>query len=216
MSESDTSSESEPDGNTEPAEEPKQGRMGLVVSTLFIGAVVLFAMFASQFGQDKIISASPLIGRSAPATVLPYLERAGELSLADYEGDIIVLNFWASWCPPCRLEQPDLVRAADELTDLGVTFVGVLFNDDAGAGSRFLDTYGRSDRAHYVLDDKSRMAFDFGVIGLPETFFIDRNGIIQAKISGGVSYELLTATIEQMILGNTPDSVKTGELQTRD
>lgn len=207
--------DTEPSPESGPPEEVRQGKMGLVMSTLFVVAVVFFAMFASRFGQDQLIPTSPLIGRTAPATVLPYLERAGDLSLAEFDGDIIVLNFWASWCPPCRLEQPDLVRAADELTDLGVTFVGVLFNDDASAGSAFLDTYGRSDRAHYVLDDQSRMAFDFGVIGLPETFFIDRNGVIQAKISGGVSYDLLTATIEQMILGNTPDSVKTGELQTR-
>jgi cytochrome c biogenesis protein CcmG, thiol:disulfide interchange protein DsbE len=216
MTDSGGSSDMESASEPEAVGEVKRGKMGLVMSTLFVGAVVVFAMFASQFGQDKIVSASPLIGRTAPDTVLPYLERPGDLSLTEYEGDIIVLNFWASWCPPCRLEQPDLVRAADELSDLGVTFVGVLFNDDAAAGSAFLDTYGRSDRAHYVLDDKSRMAFDFGVIGLPETFFIDRNGVIQAKISGGVSYDLLTATIEQMILGNTPDSVKTGELQTRD
>ncbi|GBE25006.1 MAG TPA: TlpA family protein disulfide reductase [Actinobacteria bacterium] len=215
MTEPDVAGGSDSDPTIEPTEEPRQGKMGIVVSVLFVGAVVFFAMFASKFGQDQLISASPLIGRTVPATALPYLERSGELSLTEYDGDIIVLNFWASWCPPCRLEQPDLVRAADELSDLGVTFVGVLFNDDAGAGSRFLDTYGRSDRAHYVLDDRSLMAFDFGVIGLPETFFIDRQGVIQAKISGGVSYELLVATIEQMILGNTPESVKTGELQTR-
>ncbi|MCH8986405.1 MAG: TlpA family protein disulfide reductase [Acidobacteria bacterium] len=161
------------------------------------------------------ITASPRIGKNVSDTSLPYLERSGELSLADLRGDIIVLNFWASWCPPCRLEQPELVRAADDLAELGVTFVGALFNDDADSGSRFLDKYGRSERAHYLLDGQSRLGFDFGVTGLPETFFIDRKGVIRAKISGGVSYDLIVATVDQMILGKTPESVKTGELQNR-
>lgn len=190
-------------------------RLGRVLAVLILGAVIVFAMFASQFGKDKTITASPLIGKDVSDTSLPYLERAGELSLADLEGDIIVLNFWASWCPPCRLEQPDLVRAADDLAEFGATFVGALFNDDAASGTRFLDQYGRSERVHYLLDGRSRLAFDFGVTGLPETFFIDREGVIRAKITGGVSYDLIVATIDQMILGKIPDSVKTGELQNR-
>ena len=91
-----------------------------IVAIIVIG---LGAVFASRFGRNPDLAASALIGRPAPETSMPYLEFADELSLADLKGDIVVVNFWAAWCPGCRDEHDDLVAAAANYADIGVSIV---------------------------------------------------------------------------------------------
>ena len=173
-----------------------------VLAVVMVVAVVL----ASRFGADPRLTASPLVGKTAPDFTLSNLDATGDFRLADTSGDIVVVNFWASWCIPCRQEHAALVRAADDYADLGVTFVGVLYQDSAGNGSTFLDELGRSDHFAYVIDDRSRVALDFGVFGIPETFFIDRSGTVVGKVNSAVSYELLSATLDAIIVGDALDT----------
>ena len=79
----------------------------------------------------------------------------------------------------------------------------------------FLEDLGRGDDYVYAIDEASRTAFEFGVLGLPETFFIDRDGTVVAKVSGPVSYELLSGTLDAILLGESVDSVTTGEVENR-
>lgn len=173
--------------------------------------VVFVVIFVSRFGLDPGLVESPLIGTNATDVSLPRMEAAGEVSLADYRGDIVVVNFWASWCLACRQEHEALITAAETYT--GVRFVGVNYQDTPPNAASFLDALGRSEAFEYVVDDDSRFALDFGVLGLPETFFIDRAGVIVAKVNGPLSYPLLAGTLDTMLVGGTVESVTTGDVQ---
>ncbi|EHY87464.1 TlpA family protein disulfide reductase [Saccharomonospora azurea] len=190
-----------------------------VVRWIALAAVIVVigigAVFGSRLGEDPTLVDSPLIGEPAPSAALPYLEREGLLSLADLHGQIVVVNFWASWCVPCREEHPALVAAANNYKDAGVAFVGVNFQDQRGAAVAFLDELGRGDSQvyHYVTDPDSRLTLDFGVFGVPETFFIDRTGTIVGKISGVSDYRLLSSALDQMLSGRAPESRIEGSVQ---
>lgn len=194
-----------------PAEESRARHWRIirwVALSVAILAIGLGAAFGSQLGKDPTLVGSPLIGEPAPTATLPELEGDGSVSLADLKGHIVVVNFWASWCVACREEHGALVSAAEHYHDAGVTFVGVNYQDQRQAATDFLDEMGRGDPAayRYVTDPGSTLAMDFGVFGVPETFFIDRNGTIVGKVTGASSYQLLSTAIEQMLAGRQPDS----------
>lgn len=188
-----------------------------IVVAVGLVVVVLGVVFSRRFGTDPTLTASPLIGQPAPAITLPLLEDDGEFDLASLDGDVAVVNFWASWCLACRTEHDALATAAAQYDDLGVTFVGAMVQDQPSNGSRFLDELGRSEQTIYVDDDRSRLSLEFGLLGVPETFFIDRDGTIVAKVSGPVDYNLLTATLDAILLGQGGDlgEVTTGEVENR-
>ena len=190
---------------------------GIVIGVGVV-AIVLGIIFTNRFGSDPTLVASPLIGQPAGEIALERLDGTGEFRLAEAQGDIVVVNFWASWCLACRTEHDALVRAAATYgEDLGVTFVGVLIQDQAAAGNAWLDEMGRSPQFTYVDDDRSRASLEFGVLGVPETFFIDRDGTIVGKVSGPVNGPLLAQTIEAIALGQAADIgvVRTGEVENR-
>lgn len=174
----------------------------LVAAILAVGIGALFGM---QLGTDPTLVDSPLIGRPAPTREVPYLERGGTLSLAELRGQIVVVNFWASWCAACREEHPALVAAARDYQPAGVTFVGVDFQDRAASATSFLDEMGRGP-GRYVTDPESRLAVDFGVFGIPETFFVDRTGTIVSKITGPANRTLLSRVLNAILAGRQPES----------
>ena len=184
----------------------------LVVVVVVVG---VGAVFGSRLGQDPTLVDSPLIGTPAPTATLPNLEGSGSVSLADLRGQIVVINFWASWCVACREEHPALVSAANDYRAAGVVFVGVNYQDQRGAAIAFLDEMGRGDPAayRYVTDPDSRLALDFGVFGVPETFFIDGAGTVVAKITGPSTYPLLSGTLDAILAGRTPQSHTDGTVQ---
>lgn len=174
-------------------------------------AMIGMVIFARQLNQPEAgLSTSPLIGQQVPDINLEALD-GRQFVTADHVGEIMVINFWASWCAPCEEEHPDLVAAANTLTDEGVTFVGVVYSDQASNANAFLDTWGRGDGAFYVLDPGSRTAIDFGLFGIPETFFVNPDGEIVAVVRGGVNLPLILNTVEQIQSGETPGVTETGE-----
>ena len=181
-----------------------------------IAVMVFGIIFAGRFDRDITLTPSPLIDQPAPEVVVRYLDSADGFSLADFEGDILVINFWASWCLNCRVEHEALLAAAAAYEDLGVTFVGISYQDRESASLAFLDELGRGDPYVYGIDEGSRVAVEFGILGLPETFFIDREGVIRAKVSGPVNSALLGRTIEAMALGEAVDpQTTTDEVENR-
>lgn len=196
------------------------GRSALPFAVVVVAGavvVVLGIVFSSRFGTDPTLTASPLIGTPAPEISLPYLEFEGEFEFSALDGEVAVVNFWASWCLSYRTEHDALLRAASDYADLGVTFVGVMIQDRPTNGIAFLDELGRGDPYVYVNDDRSRASLQFGVLGVPETFFIDREGTIVAKVSGPVNGSLLAGTLDAILLGRADDLgvVKTGEVENR-
>lgn len=184
----------------------------LAVAVLAIG---VGALFGTRIGKDPKLVDSPLIGRPAPTERVPYLEHGGTLSLADLRGGIVVVNFWASWCIPCRDEQATLTAAANAYHRSGVTFVGVDYQDQHDSAVAFLSELGRGDTGAYlyVTDPDSTLAVDFGVFGVPETFFLDRHGTIVAKITGATDPPLLGNTLNDVLAGRKPTSRTDGSVQ---
>ena len=143
-------------------------------------AALLFA-FTSGFGRDPHEVPFILKGKPAPDFTLARLDTGEEVTLSSLRGRPVVLNFWASWCGPCQAEHPTLARAAQRYQQ-DARFFGVVFEDtpeNARAFARPLDP-----SFPQLVDPKSRMAVDYGVSGVPETYFIDAQGIIRDKYVG--------------------------------
>ena len=195
---------------------PERGsRMVWVVIAAGLVFVVIAVIFAGRFGTDPGISSSPLIGQQAPSSPIALMDGSGSISVDDFTGDIRVVNYWASWCLGCRTEHGALTQAAEDYADSGVTFIAINYQDSPSNAAAFLDELGTSSVTVYTVDEGSRTAFQWGVLGLPETFFVDRAGIVVGKVSGPVSYGLLSRTIDQIILGGTVGDVETGEVENR-
>lgn len=183
---------------------------------IFVGVGALVVVFSSRFGVDPRLVNSPLIGQPAPPLPLEVLERgrvAGGAAddvygdvLAELDGEVLVVNFWASWCFPCRAEHPALTAVARDYQDRGVSLVGVVYQDEPEAAAGFLDELGwGGDNYRYVLDPRSRGAVEYGVFGVPETYFVDADGIIVGKIQGEVTSSAVRSVLEQILAGELPD-----------
>lgn len=173
---------------------------------------VLAVVLASRFGSDPGLSESPLLGKPVPEATLPRLVGEGKVDLGDFEGDILVVNFFASWCLECRLEHDALVAASDSFAGSGVRFVGIAYQDDPVDALGFLEEEGLSPSTEYLLDEGSRAAIAFGVFGIPETYFVDADGTVVGRIIGPTDALTLGSTIDairrgenpgQQVLGNT-------------
>ena len=197
-----------------PAPDSRRNIIFWVAMAAALAVLVFGVVLTRRFGSDPSLSASPLIGRPVPDVTVPYIEQPGSLALAELSPDILVVNFWSSWCFACRQEHGALTAAAEFFESSGVTFVGVNYQDRSlGRAIGFLDELGRSEATLYVRDERSRTALEFGVLGLPETFFIDGNGTIVGKVSGPVNGELLFNTIQRILVGEAVGQVTTGEVE---
>lgn len=142
-------------------------------------------------------SGSQRPGNTAPAFALPELETGNTISLSDFEGQPIVINFWASWCAPCRVEMPHLIEAYNTHAPEGVVFIGIDIQDTTSDALSFLEEFEVPVDEGYIIvtDDTGGTSIDYGVSGLPATFFIDSEGIVVARWVGAVNAELLNEKI---------------------
>lgn len=194
----------ETDFATEDVAEAQPRNLKLWISTgvAAVAFIVLAIVFNSRFGVDPRVVESPLIGMPAPNVELEYIDQEGTLAIGDLEGRIVVVNFFASWCiPACRDEHPHLTAAAEDYESQGVHFVGIATSDKRPDTIRFLDTYGWGTNYSYLDDPDARAGVEFGTFGVPETFVIDREGLVTHKFTGPITYNELTAELNRVLAG---------------
>jgi cytochrome c biogenesis protein CcmG, thiol:disulfide interchange protein DsbE len=168
-------------------------RLKWLLPLAVFGVLVAF-LFVGLFRDPREVP-SPLIGKPAPAFALQKLNGGGTLSTADLRGKVWLLNVWASWCESCRVEHPLLVDFAKR----GLApVVGLDYKDKDDLGRAWLaergDPYTTS-----VVDADGRTGIDWGVYGVPETFVVDKGGIIRYKQIGPVTADALERTIVPLI-----------------
>lgn len=162
----------------------------------------LFAALAGMFvwgmnREDPSQLPTALAGKPAPAVQLGSLEGAPLFTQADLaDGQMKLVNFWASWCAPCRVEHPNLEALARD----GVTVLGVNYKDDPEKAAGFLAELG-NPYAKIGTDREGRMALDWGVYGVPETFVVDGEGKIVLRFAGPITEKVIEEQLSPYLGG---------------
>lgn len=164
--------------------------------------LALFALLAYGLAQNEPDrSAEDALARgereAAPSLELPTLDGDGRAALADYRGKVVVLNFWASWCEPCRDESPLLERWHRRMAGRGGSVLGVDVIDTTSDARAFIEEYGLT---YPMLKDRDGDTLEsFGIVAYPETFVIDRDGRIAATRRGPVDEAFMTNQVEPLL-----------------
>ena len=153
------------------------------------------------FRTDPREIPSPLIGKLAAPFALKTFD-GPELSLQALRGQVVVVNFWASWCfPACYEEAPALERAWEAFKDRGVMMIGINIQDKEEPAKKFLARFGHT--FPNAPDPAGRVSVDYGVYGVPETFFIDRMGRVRFKHVGALTDEILERHVNALLQDKT-------------
>lgn len=183
------------------SQRPRRRWLRWVVGTVAVIAIGAWALAAgSRLGEDPTLVESPLLGKPAPSFELPLLD-GGSISSAELDGQPYVVNFWASWCVPCREEAPVLQSFHERWSDRGVVVLGVVYQDTASKAKDFRDEFRLT--FPQALDPGGIAALDFGVFGIPETYVVDSRGIVMAKLIGAVGPNTLDIVLTQIEAGQT-------------
>ena len=160
-------------------------------------ALPVLALLAYGFRVNPRDIPTPLLDR--PAAAFALTSYAGEpMSLEAHRGRVVVVNFWASWChPACYEEAPVLERQWRGYRDRGVVVVGVDIQDKREAAEKFVADFGLTFPV--AQDLKGTVSVDYGVYGVPETFFVDRKGRIRVKHVGAVTDEVFRAAVDRLL-----------------
>ena len=175
---------------------PLRLKQGLQAATVAVVAGLLALLIWKVVHQDGGVASELAKGKTPPAPrfVLRRLDTEGKLALASLRGKVVVLNFWASWCVPCKTEAPRLEAAWRRWRAQGVVVVGVDAQDFSGDARRFMRRY----KLTYpnVHDGPGNLLEKYGVTGFPETYFVGRDGrLVGERVQGEISEQRLTTGI---------------------
>jgi cytochrome c biogenesis protein CcmG/thiol:disulfide interchange protein DsbE len=167
-----------------------------VTAALVAALVALLGWRMASKQEGKSLAEAALAGErpAAPEFELPELGQDAPTALSSLRGKVVVLNFWASWCPPCREEAPVLQAGWERYRDRGVVFVGVNVNDLSDKAREFVDEFGIT--YPNVHDGKGSTLGRFGIPALPETMFIDGEGRIAGYVPGQIDAASLDENVE--------------------
>jgi cytochrome c biogenesis protein CcmG/thiol:disulfide interchange protein DsbE len=168
-------------------------------TVLFIGVLIaaaLVVILIAGLGKDPSAIRTPLIGKPAPSFALREVGTNNTIDIAQFRGKPVVLNFWATWCMPCWEEHPTLVATARALQP-NVQFLGVVFDDKEDKILGFLKQRGTSYPT--VVDERGKTAIAYGVGGVPETYFLDENGVIRAKFAGPMNTDIIQEQLQKVL-----------------
>ncbi len=173
-------------------------KIAIFVIILLLIGLMGYAIF-NKSGSKKI---SPLVGKPAPVFNLE-LYGGGTINLEEFHGKPVLINFWASWCIPCRDEAPALESAWSKYKDKGIHFVGVNIWDDNENALAYLSKYG--SQYPQGKDPNDQVQLDYGVGGVPETYFVNSEGMITDKFTGPLKVEYIDYFMDRA-LNNTNHS----------
>jgi cytochrome c biogenesis protein CcmG, thiol:disulfide interchange protein DsbE len=163
---------------------------------IVVGIVVLafIALLATRKSADQQVAKSQIVGKAVPSVAGTTLDGT-HFDVDQHLGQWVVIDFFGSWCVPCRAEQGELVKFADEHKgDPNLTMVGVMYQDKVSDAQGF---YQRTGATWPILDDKGPTALNFGVTGVPETYVVSPDGQVVAKYEAGLTAADLDATIQR-------------------
>ena len=193
------------DGQRTPGKWPF-GRRSLVIAAVAVPvlaflAILAWASFTSGPARGGLTVNDNIVELDADGEAAPdfslNLMGGGSIGSQELRGRVVMLDFWASWCPPCREEAPVLAQVYAEYHERGVEFVGVNLWDNAGDADLFVQQQGHE--YPNGVDDGGKIAISYGVRGIPEKFFIDREGRIVRKFSGPMTADRLRMILESML-----------------
>lgn len=174
----------------------KSNLIKLFLLALIVGVALRFAL---RRGSSQPLS----VGDAAPDFTLPRLG-AGSISLRDYRRQVVLVNFWATWCPPCVAETPGLERFAEQVRNQGVAVIGVSVDQDTGALQRFVTENHLS--FPIARDPNQALASQYGTFKFPETYIVDRDGKVADKIIGPADWEdpRILTFVQDLARGTAP------------
>ena len=181
-------------------------RRGLVAVVVLVPLLALLALLGWSLvrsgGQPAGIAINSTFGevsvREGPARDFSLALFNGQtMRLSDLRGSVVMVDFWSSWCPPCRKEAPALASTYRRYQDRGVEFVGVVIWDTADEATKLLESAGTEYRNG--MDGKGQIAIDYGLTGIPEKYFIDREGMLVRKFIGPVTEGELERILDELL-----------------
>lgn len=182
------------------ANKAKEANTGYLIAALVLGFSVFMGLFVLPLVGTKRAESSAMVGTPAPDFILPYVSPdapAESQRLSDLQGRVVVLDFWASWCAPCRAQTPVLERVAEAVGADKVVVLGVGTSDDRGSITRFVQ---KSPPAyHSVFDDQDVAATHYRVTGLPTLVVVGKDGTVRAVASGLVPERQLRRMVDDAL-----------------
>ncbi len=179
--------------------------LAVLVPTTLIAILLIWAVIQNDGNPGGLAVNQTLGERDVPSTFgqeaasfeLPSIDGDGMVRLSDYLGKVVLVDFWSSWCPPCRHESPALEAAYEDFRDLGVEFVGIAIWDVESETRKFRDAF----ELEYpiVSDSNGRVAVEWGVVGIPEKFFVDREGRVVKKYAGPMTRDKLGLELREVL-----------------
>jgi thiol-disulfide isomerase/thioredoxin len=174
-----------------------------------IVALALAAVFLAMFGllveqlqqkspvkQDAALPPAPIVGRRSPNFTLKALD-GRQITLSSFRGKPVWVNFWATWCPPCRAEMPEMQQLYNKYREEGLVIIGIDSSENAGTVKEFLESNGYDWT--FVLDDETRADGAYRVSAIPQHVFIGRDGVITAVHLGGISGKLMDHYVGEIV-----------------
>jgi thiol-disulfide isomerase/thioredoxin len=173
-----------------------------VLPALFILALAILQLRTGHGAAGDVSVASyaaqaQIVASPAPDFRVPDVGGAGDRTLSELRGHVVVLNFWASWCSPCRAEAPDLERTYKAYRHRGVEFLGIDERDDLGGAGSFMREFGITYPSGF--DPSGQLAFDYDLIGLPTTVVVDRDGQAAYRFTGIVTADALGSALDGVL-----------------
>lgn len=174
----------------------------MTIKKLLVPAIALLILIFFALGYDASRTKQPVAGASAPELDLAFYDgyawnNQSDATLSDFQGKIVVLNFWASWCIPCQMEAPLLEQTWQQYADQNVVLLGVAWSDTDSKAHEFLVEYGITYPNAPDLGLEAEDIYQF--TGIPETFFIDEDGVIYHHQPGPINERMMEQILDEMV-----------------